>query len=302
MFRMILVPLDGSPASEASIPIATSLARRSGAELELMRVHRPLLPIGEIPFPANPDEDLDIERGEEAYLRERAERVRTQTGVPARWHLVTSEQAAGSIEDRAEAIGADLVVMTTHGRGGVARMWLGSVADRVIRHIAIPTLLVKADSAPANVDADAAIQHILIPLDGSAASEQILEPAMRLGGTTARYTLLTVELLEAELVPPNLELLAAPGATGFAEQIAVDLERVRGRLHARGIQADTRTVKHHSPAGAILDVAEEAGVDVIALSTHGHGGAARFLLGSVSDKVIRGASVPVLVQRTADHP
>ncbi|HEU5103350.1 MAG TPA: universal stress protein, partial [Roseiflexaceae bacterium] len=146
---------------------------------------------------------------------------------------------------------------------------------------------------------DRVFEHILVPLDGSPLAEEILEPALALGGlVAARYTLIQA------INPPVVGY--APGAIAVApdermlEQWRAEaqmyLEHVAAGMRGRGYQVATQ-VGIAPPATAILDYARDHSVDLIALATHGRGGLTRLLLGSVADKVVHGAGMPVLIQR-----
>jgi nucleotide-binding universal stress UspA family protein len=192
----------------------------------------------------------------------------------------------------------DLVVMTTHGRGGLSRAWLGSVADRLIRTTHVPVLLWRPHAAAIAVPGAAALpSHILIPLDGSALAESIIEPALALGALSkARYTLVQV-------VQPPLNASAACSSHAMCDAMCVKrgsiayLERCAMRLRARGLEVDVRVVMQDNAAAGISEEAINAGCDLIAMATHGRTGWSRLALGSVADKVLRSAPVPMLVLR-----
>lgn len=156
------------------------------------------------------------------------------------------------------------------------------------------------------------LRRVLIPLDGSELAEQVLEPALALGpAAQAEYTLLRVveQLTPASYDPASgrvsgldeslLRQLQAMDRKYWAE--AQDyLERLAGSLRARAPAMQTRVVSHKQPAAAILDDAQKNAIDLIALATQGRGGLKRLFLGSVADKVVRGAATPVLVYRPVD--
>jgi nucleotide-binding universal stress UspA family protein len=208
---------------------------------------------------------------------------------------------ADALAAYAAATDIDLIVMTTHGRGGLARFWLGSVADALVHVSRIPVLSLRPSEPVPPIDHPPVFRHILIPLDGSGLAEQILEPALALGDLTqAAYTLLRV-----------VEPLVVPGYAPLAQPAQLDVQvthtaRAEGQrylddlaqcLRASGRQVHTRTLLAAQPAVAILDAARAHGADVIALATHGRSGLARLLIGSVADKVRRGADTPVLLYR-----
>jgi nucleotide-binding universal stress UspA family protein len=202
--------------------------------------------------------------------------------------------------------------MATRGRGPLGRFWLGSVADRLVRQASIPIVLVQPKDVAPDLVIEPMIRRVLIPLDGSELAEQILEPALALGqAIPAEYTLLRVvkQMTPASYDPANkrvsglreshmkqLQELDRQHWTEAQEY----LERAAERLRARSLTVQTRVVAHEQPAAAILDDAQQHPVDLIALATHGRGGLKRLLLGSVADKVLRGATIPVLVYRPVD--
>jgi nucleotide-binding universal stress UspA family protein len=174
-------------------------------------------------------------------------------------------------------------------------------------------LVVQAKEAAPDLAQEPVVRRVLIPLDGSVLAEQILEPALALGAATqAEYMLLRVvqAMIPGGYIPasakvsglgePLLKQLQAlhrqewAGAQGYLEGLAE-------RLRARSLTVQTRVVSHEQPAAAILDDAQKNAVDLIALATQGRGGLKRLLLGSVADKVLRGATIPVLVYRPVDR-
>jgi len=305
MYRTIMVPLDGSPLGEYALPFALGIARRVGAALDLVHVCTPVGPNvfgGELDAPV-------LGETRRAQLRSRARAYLDQIAgsLSACWELAITVtlldgRAVDTLYDHALASGADLVVMTTHGHGPLARAWMGSVADKLVRRLPMPVLLVRPhEQAPDLLEVmyERTFEHVLIPLDGSALAEEILEPAIALGELMgAEYTLL--QAIEV----PVLGYAPAAQVAGLDEQVLEQwraqarayLERVAGRMRAHGLVVRTH-VTSAPPALAIIDEARRHAADLIALSTHGRGGLARMLLGSVADTVVRWAGVPVLIQR-----
>jgi nucleotide-binding universal stress UspA family protein len=305
MYRRIMVPLDGSSLGEYALPPALSLARRAGATVDFVHV---CTPVGPNAFGGELDAPV-LGESQREQMRERAHTYLHQLAgsLSTRWEVaitatVLDGRAADSLCDHARAAGADLVVMTTHGYGPLARAWMGSIADKLVRRLPMPVLLVRPHAEALDLlEAvhERAFEHVLIPLDGSALAEEILKPALALGALMdAEYT-----LMEAIEVPVLGYAPAAP-AVGLDDQILEEwraeawayLERIAARIRTRGLVART-IVTLAPPAMAIIDYAREHAADLIALSTHGRGGLARMLLGSIADKVVRGADVPVLIQR-----
>jgi nucleotide-binding universal stress UspA family protein len=300
MFRKILVPLDGSSVGEQALPLALSVARRAEAALEVVHVHVPLAPLYTEPRP-NMETPLETRarRQARAYLDEVARRLRAQVKVAVNTAFLEGA-VAETLQAHAAAAGADLVVMTTHGRGPLNRLWLGNVADELLRKLSIPLLLIRPRQTEVDLTSDPVLRRVLIPLDGSPLAESVLEPALALGGLVgAEYTLLRV-------VQPVLYAAPALGGldSGWADTTLTDelqtqareyVDGVAKRLRERSVSAQPVVTFDPSPAGAILEEAQARGSDLIALATHGRGGLRRAVLGSVADKVIRGSTSAVLV-------
>lgn len=305
MYRSLLVPLDGSAFAEQALPFALSIARRAGATVNLLRVHVPYAYMSaDSVTPWSYQWDTEIMEHERAYLDGITKRLATVGSVPVTSKCLEGPVVAEALQHHATAMAADLIVMTTHGRGPLSRFWLGSVADELVRRATRPILLVRPQESAADLAADRMLKHILIPLDGSTLSEQVLEPALALGSLMqAEYTLLHVYGLSTD---PALDPMTYPLAGGGEppiERMRADTEsylaQVVERLKGKGFRVQTQVAQRHHPASAILDAAQSLGVDLIALETHGRRGLTRLLLGSVADKVIRGASVPMFVHRSA---
>jgi nucleotide-binding universal stress UspA family protein len=302
MYRKLLVPLDGSPFSEHALSFACDIAQRSGAGLHLAHVHVLNDPIYIEGMPV-----IDAELHALGWEHERAylERIRTQiaatAGLPITCaNLDSDDSVAGTLARYVLANQIDLVVLTTHGRGGLARAWLGSVADALVRCSSAPLLLLRPSKGAPGL-AQTPFKRILIPLDGSALSEQILEPALELGGLAqAEYVLVRVvePFVLADYAPlAQASRLDTQLTQAQSAEARHDLERVAERLRAAGQTIYTRTLLAEQPAVAILDEARRQDVDLVAMTTHGRSSLARLLLGSVADKVLRGAARPVLVAR-----
>jgi nucleotide-binding universal stress UspA family protein len=303
MYGSLLVPLDGSTLAEHALPFALSIARRSGGTVHVVHVHvpYPLMYIDSMsPFAGMADRK--VREKEQAYLDGAVKRLAAASSVPVASSFSDEPEVAQSLEACAAAKKIDLIVMTTHGHGPLTRSWLGSVADELVRRAPVPILLVRPREAVADFGHEPVLRHILIPLDGSELAEQVLEPALALGNLMqADYTLLRV------VGPPVATGLEAPGyAVGVGLEPALEelkaeaqayLVRLAERLRAQMLAVQTRIIVGRPPALAILEEAQGQGIDLIALETHGRGGLARLLFGSVADKLLRGASTPLLVHR-----
>jgi nucleotide-binding universal stress UspA family protein len=192
-----------------------------------------------------------------------------------------------------------LLVLTTHGRSGMARTVWGSVADEVLRHASVPVLLLPRACAAGWQPVPPGERRVLVTLDGSALAEAILEPAR------AVAVALEASLLLARVVLPLMpEYMLGRAVAGTVEPEAslAEAERyldtVASRLRDQGVRVETHALLG-SPISAIVHLADVACADVIAMATHGRGGAARMVLGSVATGVLQRTTVPLLVLHPA---
>ena len=293
--KNILIPLDGSTHAEQAVPVGLSVARSLGGQVELIGVED-----------LNPLVESWITGADHyrkwlvTYFERLTVAIRAVSNVP-----VVSTMAAGRVDEvlvaHAEQNQADLVVMATHGRGPLGRAWLGSVADRLVRHITKPVLLVRpvANSEVEFTDTHR-FERILIPLDGSDLAEVSLEWAKTIGkGDGAAYILVRAVpqpwSSPAELYPDTtvMEKLYHKSVENSEQYLSV----VAAPLRDAGLTVQTDVRERVSAARGVLDSAVQNNVDLVVIATHGHGGLRRLALGSVADKVVRGASVPVLLIR-----
>jgi nucleotide-binding universal stress UspA family protein len=302
-FRSILVPLDGSTFAEQAVPLASRIAQRVGSKLRLTLVHGlPSAPIDPAAAKLFTSIELATRRSERSYLR--AIQARLRDGGTRLASAVTLTGKAGpALAQYVQEMGIDLVVMSTHGRGGVRRAWLGSVADYLIRTLEVPVLLVRPGESEPRPARPAASGQILVPLDGSPLAEEALGPAIALARAwDAELALLQVVrpvLLSADPALP----LPLPSAfdedltTMWRTQAQDYIDDIVEELHEQGIRATGAASLGWYAADSILEAARPERVAAVVIATHGRGGLSRLALGSVADKVVRGADVPVLVYR-----
>jgi nucleotide-binding universal stress UspA family protein len=275
--KRILVPLDGSRLSEAIIPLATAVARGHGAELLLIRV---------LSRQESPDVHARAHQEAEAYLTGIAAGLVTHD-VAVRW-TVCCGPPDQLIVEAARDREVDLVMMSTHGRGAV----LPSVAERVVRQAPVPVLLVRGEFAWQQGH----VGRIVVPLDGSGLAASILPLVAQLAAPFD----FTIDLLRAvEPLPgyASVEVSATKRDemrrlhTADADEY---LTKVAGPLEALGLRV-SRSIAYGPPSAAIVGHAREVGAGLIAMSTHGRTGLSRLLLGSVAERVMRAAPVPLLL-------
>ena len=231
---------------------------------------------------------------EEAYLKEVEARLAGETAVDS---VLLEGHVAEEVARYADDVGADMILITTHGHTGVSRMWLGSVADALIRLTNMPMLVIHPAQG-GHVPADAlSFKHVMVPLDGSELSATILGAAADVAKASgAKLTLVHVVSSSAVLGARIFPLLPDDVTPALAKAREY-LEAQAGPLRAAGLSVDTHVEEHEAPGRAIAAVADKLDADLIALATHGYGGLKRALLGSVADKVLRSSPLPLLVQR-----
>jgi nucleotide-binding universal stress UspA family protein len=285
----ILVPLDGSALADRALPYAIPLVRASHARLSLVRAALAHTLPGADPSEAQ----VTVVQRAERELEATAESLRAD-GLTVETHVYYDE-AARAIVDAAQRQAADLVVMSTHGRGGLGRWVYGSVADRVLRRMAVPVLLVPALAEPPRTT-DGPLR-ILVPLDGSPLAEEVLGQVRALAVTRG------AELLLLRVVEPPVPLEV--DGEGYVSLVQRDadlaeaqryLESVAGRLRAGGVVATARALVEEA-VPTIVATAADYRADLIAMATHGRSGLARVVLGSVAAGVLHRANTPLLLVR-----
>jgi nucleotide-binding universal stress UspA family protein len=284
--KRILVPLDGSLLAASILPVAEEWAKEDGAEVILLRaVLAHHLPGGD----ATEAEVRVVDEGE-TYLREVAERLERRGLKRVRW-IVWYDEPAPAIAEAAARDEVDLIAMATHGRSGLSRLLLGSVAEAVVRSSRVPVLLLRGQSAWKPW----VHGKILVPLDGSEASAAILPIVERLAGPRD----LTVSLLE--VIEPLPSAAHAELASQVEEMMAVRREeaerylaKVAEPMADEGMRVEW-AVKGGKAAETIATAANETRADLIAMATHGRSGLGRLLFGSVAEGVLRSAAVPILL-------
>ena len=300
MYTHLAVPLDGSSFAEHALGYAVLIARHAGASLDLVLVHTSYsVATMDVAIHETVQGWQDEQRAQEAtYLHEVSARLAREEGVQARPVLLAGS-VVGALEGHVRESGADLVVMTTHGRTGLLRAWLGSVAEGLVGRLRVPVLLVRPrDGEPRPEDAGVVFRHVAVALDGSAKSERAVATALALAEPETRLSLLRV------VVPPRAPTSAyLPHAARLNHELleerlaaaAAQLEERAAALRALGRPVATCVLVDYHPAQALVDWAETNGADVIALSPPSRNPALRLLLGGVPRRVVRSGSVPVLV-------
>ena len=297
MYTRTLVPLDGSKTAEAALPYARALARNLNSAVELLGIIDIVALAGQVSRRSAQYFDkiiTDSIGSSEKYLERIAATFPTnvkcsiEKGAPEE---VIIEKAGGA---------TTLIAMATHGRSGINRFILGSVAEKVLRAATSPILLIRAGERAAS-DGEAAINTVIVPLDGSELAETILPNVAEL----AKQLALEIILLRAYKIPANI--YASPDEyypaqyeeirTELREEARTYLERKVEELKRLGVVNVSSVMPEGLGADEIIAQARKIPNNLIAMCTHGRSGPGRWVLGSVTESVVRHAGHPVLVVR-----
>jgi nucleotide-binding universal stress UspA family protein len=280
MTPRVIVPIDGSEISAAAVPFGAAVARRAGATLVLLRAMPETLVLPGIPASVKAIARATAKK----ELDDAAEIVPEE--VPVKKKLVVGFAVDSVLE---AARGAVLIAMTTHGRSGISRAVLGSVAEKLIRLSPVPILVVRPSAKNTLRAAEAAaarlFNEVVVPLDGSSLARGAVAPFASFAGPETHVHLVTV-------VPPG----ASKAARADREH---ELRGMAARLEAAGTIAHRAALEASDVAGAVRSYAAENSATLIAVSSHGAGGFVEWMLGSVTDRLIRSSPIPVLVARPA---
>lgn len=288
-FAKILCPTDFSPGSEQAVRTAVRMASQANAELVI--AHSWYLPPPDLAsgyvFPANVIQEIvdDSQRRLDAAVRDAG-----AAGAARVSGVLRNGPAWGEIVGLLESQGFDLCVIGTHGRTGLSRILVGSVAEKVIRHAPCSVLAVRPDGEVKP------FAHALVPTDFSDSARHALDLAPRLvqpGGAITLLHVIEVPVAYAGEAPtPDFARdLDARSAAALEEEVA----RIR-RTTTAAITARSRIGYPGAQTLAALD--HDPTIDLVVMGSHGRTGLKRMLLGSVAEKVVRHARCPVLVART----
>ncbi len=301
MYQRVLLPLDGSELAEVALAYAKGIAGRLGLEVLLLHV------AGKGESESLPLHRAYIEQASERLKREMAEVQEKIGGKPV---VVKGEvvvgYAAEEILHYADEKEVDLILMATHGRSGIRRWVMGSVADKILRSAAPPVLLVRA-GMPKDAAYDSwSSPKLLVPLDGSEVAELVLPHVEALastqGGATAEVVL--VRICEPLVMPPvTTPETSVNWGTAADEYILKSkksaekyLSRVQRGLTEVGLKVSVEVLEG-DPATEIINYASKRQINLIVMATHGRSGLGRWAYGSVAQKVLHGASSPILLVR-----
>jgi len=277
IYKKVVVPLDGSPLAEVALPYAEEVAAKMGSDIILLTV----LPSGE---PEEYQNHQNYTKKIEDVTKRQVEKYLEDTGNKA-IKVGTATRVGNPAEGILDYVDKGymcLIVMATHGRSGVGRWAVGSVADKVVRATTRqPLLLIRAKGAHPDVRAKRIMKKGLIPLDGSPESEAVITFISEVA-----YNL-QMELTLLRVIPKT---------NGTFASADVYLQGWCQRLEERGITAGYE-VRVGAPADQIIDLADELAIDIVAMATHGQTAVNLWALGSVAQKVLLGGNTPLLLIR-----
>lgn len=303
MYDKIMVPTDGSGFDREALRVALRIAGKSSAKVCLVRVASSAGLLGMAPSLDGIADGIAISAEALQDERNRAQKelewlateCRSTSDADIAVDLLDGP-VAEILEGYAQRNKFDLIVISSHGRSGMSRFSLGSVTDSLIRHTHIPVLVVKQTPSYLNRPAQT-FKRIVVPLDGSTLAEQIIPRVCSLATLEqADVTLLHV------MVPQNRlrDERADPARQWWDGDVAFSrayLARVAARMRREGVPVTTDIVVGDNVAQAIADYAGRERPDLVAITTHGRGGLARMLRGSVADAVTRSSKTSMLVLR-----
>jgi len=298
MYTRIIIPLDGSQVAEQVLPYARFLAKALAIPVNLLQV----IDLDAVALLANPEQGRyidtvldDLTRDGRAYLQTVAQSI---AGASVEC-LVEKGKAEEVLIEHAAADKDSLMIMATHGRSGIQRWLLGSVADKVLHGTTNHVLLIRATEQGKSAG-DAVLKTVIVPFDGSPLAEQVLphvaDLAKRLG--------LEIILTRAYALPPAV----APDAYGtyteeLINQLEVDarayLAAKLGGLKEKGLKNITTVPDFGYGAEEIIKIARQTPDNFIAMCSHGRSGIRRWVLGSVTERVVRHSGDPVLIIRAS---
>ena len=295
MIKHLLVPLDGSTLAESVIAAAAVLAKGIGTDITLIHIIEK-----DAPEKIHGQRHLTSPEQAQQYLKSIAG-MELLKGIPVEIHVheESVNNIPQSIADHTKELHQDLIIMCTHGSGGLHGMLFGSIAQQVISLGKKPVLLINPERK--NKDKECGFSNFLIPLDGNPEHEEAVKYASWLAGKCGAGVHLLMAIpnfgnMSGGITASNRLL---PGTTSrMMDMIVPDaieyLEKVKSRIEQPGIKVTT-SASRANPANAIIDAAKKYNTDLIILGTHGTKGAEAFWAGSITPKLSKSSRIPLLL-------
>ena len=304
MYKMIMAPTDGSGFDREAIQVALRIAERTQAKVRLVRVHCTGAFFGMESSPEAATLSVKVLEQERERILDELRNLAAECRKTSDTNIDVSLED-GPVPDALHAYAkrnkVDLIVMSSHGRGGIARLALGSVTDSLIRATTIPVLVVKPHPSYVSAQFSDAFKRIVVPLDGSGVAEQILP------GVVAMAEIEGSELTLLRVVVPRTssqKAIANECTPWWDKDVAAAeayLFRTADRLREAGLRTKTDVVIGEEIAQSIADYAARESAGLVAIATHGRGGMSRALIGSVADALTRTSHTSLLVLRAVGN-
>ena len=300
MYRRLLLALDGSHLAEVVLPIVERLAPACGAAVLLLHVIE-----RSAPAKVHGERHLRTVEEAEAYLGNLADGLRAQgISVETHAHEVPEGDVARSIAAHAHEERADVIVLCTHGSGGIRDLLSGSIAQQVLKRGTTPVLLVRSTPSGALVPFEP--RRILVPLDATAAAEVALEPARQLARCLGAILHLVMVVPTPGTLHGGRQAAAVALPTGIRAVLDLEqeeaqryLQEMAERVRTMGVVVTTE-VRRGETTAALADEAAEPGVGLVVVATHGRVGVQAIWVGSVTARLLGRTRAPLLLLRTIE--
>lgn len=283
MFENILLPFDGSEGAAEVLHHASEIAHWADATIRVLYVADTAR--DSVTVVGGESVDALVQEGEDVV--DEAAKTLDTLGVSYSTDVVQGNPAQ-AIAEYADQYDQDLVVMPTHGREGISRYLIGSVSEKVVRLCSVPVLTVRMQP---DEQLTFPYENILVPTDGSSAAthaaEHLVEFAAALDATVHVLSVVDDTVL-------GVDVRSTTSGTESEEAASDAVETVVSAAEARGVTNTVRHVEHGTPAEVILDTIESNDIHAVGMGTKGRDGTDRILLGSVAEKTVRSAPVPVM--------
>jgi nucleotide-binding universal stress UspA family protein len=283
MYEDILLPYDGSEGAAEVLHHASEIAHWADATIQVLYVADTTR--DSVTVIEGHTVDALVREGED--IVEEAAKTLDTLGVSYDTDVVQGNPAPGIVE-YAERYGQDLIVMPTHGRKGVSRYLIGSISEKVVRLSSVPVLTVRMQP---DETLEFPYENILIPTDGSTAAtyaaEHLVELAASLDATVHVLSVVDDAALGLDVRSTISGKESEAAATDAVETVVSEAE-------TRGVTNTVRHIEHGTPAEVILDSIESNDIHAVGMGTTGRRGTDRIMLGSVAEKTVRSAPVPVM--------
>jgi nucleotide-binding universal stress UspA family protein len=285
MYDDILIPYDGSEGAAEILHHASEIAHWADATVQVLYVAdttRDSVTVVE-------GQTVDVLEREGEDVVEEAGKTLETLGTPYETDVVQGNPAP-TIVDYAERYDQDLIVMPTHGREGVSRYLIGSVSEKVVRLSSVPVLTARMEPDEQLVFP---YEEVLIPIDGSAAATHAAQHGLSLAASMDA-TVHALSVVEEGLLDVDVGADGEDSGTDAAEEAVDDLV---AEAEEDGVAETVRHVERGTPNEVIVDLVESNEIDAVVMGTTGRRGTDRILLGSVAEKTVRSAPVPVITAR-----